>query len=93
MISLRLLWAVTVFGLYWTNCGQISDRRASGLGHNLALATWCLWVPVANALAFFALSVNRTMPYQTSPLLIPILAGGYLLAIYFLLRWVQRSRT
>lgn len=30
------------------------------------------------------------MPYQTSPLWIPLLAGGYLLTIYFLLRWVQR---
>ncbi len=45
------------------------------------------------SLFFRSLSVDRTMPYQTSPLLIPILAGGYLLAIYFLLRWVQRSRT
>jgi hypothetical protein len=42
--------------------------------------------------AIFALYVELTMTYDNIPLIIPILATGYVLTIYVLLKLAERSQ-
>jgi hypothetical protein len=42
--------------------------------------------------SYFALYVELTMVYDTIPLIIPVLATGYVLTIYVLLKLAERSQ-